>query len=518
MKLTAFSAAVLFALAAMTCVILRPLMPIDETRYVSAAWEIYNGGSALVPHLNGVLYTHKPPLLFWLIDLVWLAGGVSTLAARLVAPAFAVASVLLTGILARRLWPQEEGRGGRAALILAVSPVFLVFGSTTMFDSMLAVATLTGMLALWSAAHQGGRRAWLLLGIAIALGVYAKGPVILIHIMPAALTMPLWAGTDERPTARAWYRGIGLSLIVAIGLIALWLGPALILGGHEYRAEVLWRQSAGRMVSSFAHQRPVWFFLALLPLFLWPFGWTATGLAALRPIMLWRDAASRLVIIWFVSALVAFSLISGKQVHYLIPDLPALALLLSGAAAFRQGRPRDLWLALPVLAIGAAIIAAWLGLVPALTEMGFSLPFWAVLLGIAVMTSGIAGFLRLRAGLIGLAALPLALVLGAHFTAAPLLEAHYDVMPLARTIAPYEQAGIAITDSKYNAQFNYAARLTSPIAQVTDEAQVADWVASHPGGVLLSSDEISVPGMVKMGVFPYRDKSYTVYRRNEGSQ
>ena len=47
----------------------------------------------------------EPPLLFWMMDIVWLLGGVTTLGARLVAPAFAVAAVALTGLLARRFWP-----------------------------------------------------------------------------------------------------------------------------------------------------------------------------------------------------------------------------------------------------------------------------------------------------------------------------------------------------------------------------------------------------------------------------
>ena len=151
MRPSIWSATLLFALTVLTLILLRPLTPIDETRYVAAAWEMYQGGSALVPHLNGALYAQKPPLLFWLIDLVWLMGGVSTLGARLVAPAFAVAAVALTGLLARRLWPGDPARAARAALILAVSPVFLLFGSTTMFDSILTVATLWAMLAmLWA--------------------------------------------------------------------------------------------------------------------------------------------------------------------------------------------------------------------------------------------------------------------------------------------------------------------------------------------------------------------------------
>ena len=64
------STTLLFALTALTLILLRPLMPVDETRYLAAAWEMHVGGSPWVPHLNGAIYGHKPPLLFWLINLV----------------------------------------------------------------------------------------------------------------------------------------------------------------------------------------------------------------------------------------------------------------------------------------------------------------------------------------------------------------------------------------------------------------------------------------------------------------
>ncbi|HSH29228.1 MAG TPA: hypothetical protein VK971_04905, partial [Thiohalobacter sp.] len=65
---------------------LRPLLPVDETRYVAVAWEMWLRGDFLVPHLNGQAYHHKPPLLFWLIQAGWTLFGVSDWWPRLVAP------------------------------------------------------------------------------------------------------------------------------------------------------------------------------------------------------------------------------------------------------------------------------------------------------------------------------------------------------------------------------------------------------------------------------------------------
>lgn len=53
----------------------RPILPIDETRYIAVAWEMWVRGDYLVPDLNNIAYSHKPPLLFWLMQLSWFLFG-----------------------------------------------------------------------------------------------------------------------------------------------------------------------------------------------------------------------------------------------------------------------------------------------------------------------------------------------------------------------------------------------------------------------------------------------------------
>src|SRR6478752_8466875 len=60
-----------------------PAMPIDETRYLSVAWEMRFSGDYLLLHLNGAPYADKGPLLFWLINLAWTAAGIHVWVVRL---------------------------------------------------------------------------------------------------------------------------------------------------------------------------------------------------------------------------------------------------------------------------------------------------------------------------------------------------------------------------------------------------------------------------------------------------
>ena len=471
--------------------LLRPVLPVDETRYLSVAWEMHRDGTFIVPHLNGEIYAHKPPLLFWLINLIWSVTGVSEVAARLVAPAFGILSVALTWRLGNRLFPERPELGATAALILATTGIFALYGSLTMFDTMLTAATLLGILALLRMDAGGGWLATLGLGAALAFGVLAKGPVILVHLLPLALSRPVWSLAVNPGRTAAWYGRLAIAIGAALALLAIWLVPALWLGGAEYRTEVLWRQSAGRMVNAFDHARPVWFFVAVLPFVLWPWAWRITALRGLGRASLWRDRRARLLAIWSVATVVLFSLISGKQVHYLIPALPAAALALAAAPA-----PQRVWG--PVLACLAVAIPVlvWAGLLStgrAQIDGVDVLTLGPVPLALAAVIAivGVAAILSLgrRTPVLAWAlAAPVALMV-AHVALRPALFEHFDSTRFAAELGRDPAAGVAIVGYPYQGEFGFTARLSAPIDLLEDGGLDA-WVAAHPGGLVLSTRDV----------------------------
>ena len=80
----------------------RGYFPVDETRYVSVAWEMWLHGDFLVPQLNGLPYSQKPPLLFWLFQSGWWLFGINDWWPRLVPELVTLANLFLTLALARR--------------------------------------------------------------------------------------------------------------------------------------------------------------------------------------------------------------------------------------------------------------------------------------------------------------------------------------------------------------------------------------------------------------------------------
>ncbi|TMV93537.1 glycosyltransferase family 39 protein [Thioclava sp. BHET1] len=493
-----------FVTAQIAGLLLRPLLPIDETRYLAAAWEMHLNHNWFVPTKNFELYTDKPPLLFWLINVAWAIGGVSDFLGRLVGPAIALLVVALTGKLATRLWPDDTGAAPRAMLALIAMPFFEINGALTMFDMLLTSCTLGGLIAL-THTGEGKRAGWLWFGVALGLGVMAKGPVILLHLMPAALAVGLWH--PSRPGLRETIRGVGLGLAVALGLLALWLIPAAIIGGPAYRHEIFWTQSAGRIASSFAHARPFWWYLPLLPVLMFPWLLVPQFWTRLRGAL--GDPALRLLAVWGATAFVIFSLISGKQPHYLVPELPAMALLAQrllrnspislGIAAIIPGI-----LALVALVAGAGLISPAEGadlLTPRAVPLAAALAL-AALIWWALLRSGIVGALILGLGMITI----LNVAIG-------LSHAHrgFSAHAISETIEPFEGKGIAFAGHSYNAEFNFAGRMTQPVSEI-DVAALPAWAKAHPDGVVIARSDRFDPGWAAHWQVPYRGKTYEIWR------
>lgn len=493
-------------LAALLGLLLRPLTPIDETRYLAVAWEMHTTGNWLVPSKNFALYSDKPPLLFWAINLVWLATGVSGFAARLVGPGFACLAIWLTARLAHRLWPEDRDAGGRAAMALAGLTVFALSGSLTMFDVPLATAVLAGLIAL-DAAGPGGWRAWAGFGAAIALGVLIKGPVILFHLLPAALFLPLWSRNGIR--WRVLPARLGFAVAVALGLVALWLVPAAIAGGPTWREAVLWHQSAGRLAESFAHARPWWWYLALLPVLGFPLLWSPALWHEARQTSWRQDRGLRLCLIWAGAALALFSLTSGKQVHYLVPDLPALALV---AARLGRNAP-GFGLQPAIIAIGlVALAAAVAGFGPLPLRMRMLFDPASTFLAWALLAATLCWLAARQRGAAGAMILSLGLLLATNLLIGTTRTAQvYDAAPIAARLSAHRAEGLAFTGAPYHAEFNFAARLTEPVAELPDPAALRSWAALHPQGLIAGRTDRFAPPWPPRETILFRNRDYGIW-------
>ena len=471
----------LLMLVALTTVALltRPLTPIDETRYASAAWEMWLRSDFLVPFKNGAPYSHKPPFMFWMIHAGWAVFGVNDWWPRLVMPLFSAGALLLTYRLARRLWPQHTSLGGQATLVLMSSLLWVVFSTSLMFDVMLAFWVLLGMHGVLMAAD-GKRRGFVMLGVAIGFGVLAKGPVILLNLLPITV-LALWWNPGLR--WGRWFGGVLLAILLGATIALAWALPAGMAGGEAYRNAIFWGQTADRMVDSFAHRRPVWWYLPLLPIMLFPwFVWPGLWQALARHRRAGLDRGTRFCLAWMLPVFIAFSFISGKQPHYLIPMFPAFALLLTRVLAnqieFRVGVP-----ALLAALLGGALILAASGQIPALHGQVAALP--PVWTGVLLVLLALASFVAGRQGIkpvVNLALLGAGLMGMVFLAAWHSIEPLYDIKPMAQAIKQVQDEGRPVANiATYHAQYQFLGRLEAPLAELRG-AEVGSWLVTHPEG------------------------------------
>ncbi len=474
---------------------LRPPMPVDETRYLAVAWEMWLRGDFLVPHLNGAAYSHKPPLMFWVMQAGWTVFGVNDWWPRLVAPLFGLACLFLTARLAAVLWPEDGRPAALAPWLLLGSLFWAAYTTLTMFDTLLAAFALAGLLGVADAWRRGGRRGWLAAGGAVGLGVLAKGPVIVLFILPVAVSAPWWDAEnrigDRRGGWPAWFGGAALAVVIGAAIGLAWALPAAERGGEDYRNAILWGQTAGRVVDAFAHERPFWWYAALLPALClpwitWPPLWRAVGSA-------WRqrgagDSGIRLCLVWTLSAFVVLSLVSGKQPHYLLPLMPGLALLASRAFAGVDISALR-WDGLVPAVVGLSVAA--LGGVLAIAPERFGLADWAAGVGPVLWTAPVVAgsvylFRKGAAGVSAVAGFSVMIVIAVHGLARPGLERAYDLRQLAAAVGDLQGKGHPVAhDGKYHGQYQFLGRLEKPLPFVDCKTAPA-WLKARPDGYLLA--------------------------------
>ena len=147
--------------------------------------------------------------------------------------------------------------------------------------------------------------------------------------------------------------------------MSIWLVPMLLAANGDptlaaYRDEILFDQTINRYGNAWHHREPFWYFLVnvipalWLPLTLlvpWLFGHWRSALRSF-------DLRIALLASWIVLVVLFFSLSTGKRGVYVLPAVPAFALLCApylAQVATRRGAQRAMF----VLASAVAVCACW---------------------------------------------------------------------------------------------------------------------------------------------------------------
>jgi 4-amino-4-deoxy-L-arabinose transferase-like glycosyltransferase len=292
----------------------------DEPRYAAIAREMLRSGDYITPRLFGTPWFEKPPLMYWVAAAGYKILGLNEAGARFASALGATICVFLVYWCGRKLW--DRATGFLAALILATSIGSFAFARAASMDMPLT-ACLTMALVFFLAAfnEQTDRRRFYFYCFyaALGLGVLAKGPVALL--LPAVSLGGFFLLRGRWHQWKTWYpKGLWITAAIA----APWYLLCTAINGWAFIKVFFINQNLERFTSTIhGHDRPIYFFLPVLLLLTFP--WTFIMISALRRTFGKNDH----VLLWWAAVpFVFFSFSGSKLPGYILPMVPAIALLL----------------------------------------------------------------------------------------------------------------------------------------------------------------------------------------------
>ena len=367
----------------------------SEFRWAEIAREMLVTHNYFWPTINGHVYYDKPLGSYWLVLFSTpFTGGLDEAATRVPCAIAGILAVALLMLLVRRLYDARTAI--LSGVILATSFSFVFFSRHASAD----VETLTGELAallLFNHYKDRGGGLWVVgLWLIMAATSLTKGllgfvlPILVIGAYSclrdgwAQLFQEISRGSlidrvqrliDRNRWFFNWYTVAG----IAVGGFVYYLPfeiSARMMGTQKGLAMV-YRENVVRFFHPFDHRGPIYLYVYVIFGLMAP--WSALLPAALVETHSLRHAGAeparsdRFALVYFWATFVFFTLSGSRRSYYILPILPAAAILVARTLAYRGGELRSM-IARRLLTAGFAIVAFI-----AVASIIALIPAWAIL-------------------------------------------------------------------------------------------------------------------------------------------
>jgi 4-amino-4-deoxy-L-arabinose transferase-like glycosyltransferase len=306
----------------------------DEGRNAEVAREMAATNNYILPHLNGLPYLDKPVLFFAAVAAAIEIFGVNEFAARLASLLLGLATAALAGWFAFRFWGRDAAVV--AATAAATAPLALGLSRVVIMDTMLSFFVVLALIGFFIAVEKRSESSrelpfrwpwyvWTLIAwAAMGLGILTKGPVAFAVPLLVAAPYALW----RRASFAVWHP---LGPVVMLGLALPWVW-AVSREIPNFLHYVVVTETWARMTTDeLRRTEPVWFFVPVLLAGAFP--WSIVALSNLRSKWALEEPSDHrlrlYLLLWLVVPLIFFSLSRGKQEQYMLPLVPAVALLVA---------------------------------------------------------------------------------------------------------------------------------------------------------------------------------------------
>lgn len=376
----------------------------DEVRHASAFTEMLKSGNFFALELNGALYPDKPPLYFWflylLYDLIKVNGPLLYFSAAALSSILYLWGSLALGRFVGRLDGRSILAGGIILLTTGYITGLMHYARMDMLFAALILASHVFFFVTWS---KKDTKLFSVLAFAFAaLACLTKGPLGIVFPLLAGLFFLIWQGR----LSRLFKLDILIGLVVGALIIGGWLAGLYSETSFDYiKNEIFGGQIVQRAIDASHHAQSWSYYLVRLPLLILP--WLAI-IFCLPYERLFskknreRIRASRtpeadgISYLWCmtISGILVLSLISTKILIYMLPVLPAMAMLAGRGVLNLMGKRAFLFRFIScfiALVAGLGILLGALALFGTIPMPAFvKAPAWSISFNIGfILTSGI---------------------------------------------------------------------------------------------------------------------------------
>lgn len=386
----------------------------DEAREAGIVEDVV-AGHWLWPRFDAELIPDKPVLYHWVAALPVAAAGFSATAARLPAALAAAALVGWTAWFGARVLAPDAGLA--AGVLLATFPALFERARLARPDTLM-LALLAPALGLAFTCWRTRRRrdaTWAL--VLLGAATLAKGPVAPALFATTLVGFLAWQRELRRLRSFVTWPGVAAFVVLGLG----WYAVALAGWGDEFVRQHLvgryLRNLAGGLVRGESYsERSLLYHATFYPLHLPLLALPWTPLVVAAAVRTWRRPRrapaplARFLACWALAPVVVFTPAEYKLRYYLLPSLPALALLAAPLAAeliarqpgrLRASRASVAWAAGVLVGGGGA--AALVLTHPALLARSDQAALAALLDTLPGGTAGAAAAVGLGLGVLGAA-------------------------------------------------------------------------------------------------------------------
>jgi 4-amino-4-deoxy-L-arabinose transferase-like glycosyltransferase len=294
----------------------------DEPRYAVAVREMRERGDWVAPTFNGEPRYHKPIFIYWVMGLSTSIFGDNTFGARFGSAMAGTGSALLCFWLARQLVGKRAGF--LAALILVTAPLMVTESKMATTDATLAFLLLITQTCLWILNQKDDAKVAFTFWLAMGLAVLTKGPVGPALVAAAGLASWWFGGPSVCWKRLRWRWGLGLLALITLP----WFITIGVRSQGDFFRFAVGKQLINRVTSKLEDHGgfPGYYFVFVMITF---YPWSCLVPASLAAAWSRRKTSPTLGFLlgWVIGPLIPLELMQTKLIHYYLPALPALAIL-----------------------------------------------------------------------------------------------------------------------------------------------------------------------------------------------